>query len=384
MKEMTIERIQMHDDKTDLFEGQYPIPDGISYNSALLMGDEIVVMDTADARVCDDWMASIVRKLDGRSPKALVISHMEPDHSGSIKALVKLYPDIELVGNAKTFAMLDQFFGGEAPAQKRVVVKDGDSYFFGESEMKFIFAPMVHWPEVMLCYLPVEKVLFSADAFGRFGPAEKSYPWTDEGRRYYTNIVGKYGTQVKAVLKKAAGLDIERICPLHGPDLEGEEIASALSLYEKWSDYEPEDSGTLVAYAGFHGNTRAAAELMEKTLIALGNEVTLIDLARTHKSYAVAEAFKHKHLILASTTYDAAYMPAMEQYLLTLKAKNLQNRTVGLIENGTWAPMAAKHMRGVLETMKGMEILEDVITIRSSMNEKNREEIARLAEKIAR
>ncbi len=384
MSQVKVHRFSMYDKDIDLFEGQYPVENGVTYNTTILENEQLVLLDTVDARMCDAWMAKILRFLDGRHPDALVISHMEPDHSGSLKALCALYPEMKLVGNAKTFGMVDAFTAETPLSNPRVTVKDGETFAFGDATLKFVFAPMVHWPEVMLCYQPETKTLFAADAFGRFGSANAEDPWTEEGRRYYTNIVGKYGAQVKAVLAKAKGLEIETVCPLHGPDLCGEQLAKVLALYEKWASYTPEDNGTLVAYAGFHGHTKEAAELMAKTLIALGSEVTLIDLARTNKSYAVAAAFRHKNMVLAATTYDGAYMPAMEQFLIAIKAKNLQGRNVGLIENGSWAPMAGKHMRAVLETMKGMEILPQMVTIRSAMNAANREEIAHMAEALVR
>ncbi|MBO5535708.1 MAG: FprA family A-type flavoprotein [Clostridia bacterium] len=384
MSQLKVHRFSMIDKDIDLFEGQYPVENGVTYNTTILENEQLVLLDTVDARMCDAWMAKILRFLDGRRPDALVISHMEPDHSGSLKALCALYPEMKLVGNAKTFGMVDAFTAEAPLSNPRVTVKDGETFAFGDATLKFVFAPMVHWPEVMLCYQPETKTLFAADAFGRFGSANAEDPWTEEGRRYYTNIVGKYGAQVKAVLAKAKGLEIETVCPLHGPDLCGEQLGKVLALYEKWASYTPEDNGTLVAYAGFHGHTKEAAELMAKTLIALGNEVTLIDLARTNKSYAVAAAFRHKNMVLAATTYDGAYMPAMEQFLIAIKAKNLQGRNVGLIENGSWAPMAGKHMRAVLETMKGMEILPQTVTIRSAMNAANREEIAHMAEALVR
>lgn len=384
MSQVKVHRFFMYDKDIDLFEGQYPVENGVTYNTTILENEQLVLLDTVDARMCDAWMAKILRFLDGRHPDALVISHMEPDHSGSLKALCALYPEMKLVGNAKTFGMVDAFTAEAPLSNPRVTVKDGETFAFGDATLKFVFAPMVHWPEVMLCYQPETKTLFAADAFGRFGSANAEDPWTEEGRRYYTNIVGKYGAQVKAVLAKAKGLEIETVCPLHGPDLCGEQLAKVLALYEKWASYTPEDNGTLVAYAGFHGHTKEAAELMAKTLIALGSEVTLIDLARTNKSYAVAAAFRHKNMVLAATTYDGAYMPAMEQFLIAIKAKNLQGRNVGLIENGSWAPMAGKHMRAVLETMKGMEILPQMVTIRSAMNAANREEIAHMAEALVR
>jgi len=384
MSQLKVHRFSMIDKDIDLFEGQYPVENGVTYNTTILENEQLVLLDTVDARMCDAWMAKILRFLDGRRPDALVISHMEPDHSGSLKALCALYPEMKLVGNAKTFGMVDAFTAEAPLSNPRVTVKDGETFAFGDATLKFVFAPMVHWPEVMLCYQPETKTLFAADAFGRFGSANAEDPWTEEGRRYYTNIVGKYGAQVKAVLAKAKGLEIETVCPLHGPDLCGEQLGKVLALYEKWASYTPEDNGTLVAYAGFHGHTKEAAELMAKTLIVLGSEVTLIDLARTNKSYAVAAAFRHKNMVLAATTYDGAYMPAMEQFLIAIKAKNLQGRNVGLIENGSWAPMAGKHMRAVLETMKGMEILPQTVTIRSAMNAANREEIAHMAEALVR
>ena len=384
MSQLKVHRFSMIDKDIDLFEGQYPVENGVTYNTTILENEQLVLLDTVDARMCDAWMAKILRFLDGRRPDALVISHMEPDHSGSLKALCALYPEMKLVGNAKTFGMVDAFTAEAPLSNPRVTVKDGETFAFGDATLKFVFAPMVHWPEVMLCYQPETKTLFAADAFGRFGSADAEDPWTEEGRRYYTNIVGKYGAQVKAVLAKAKGLEIETVCPLHGPDLCGEQLGKVLALYEKWASYTPEDNGTLVAYAGFHGHTKEAAELMAKTLIALGSEVTLIDLARTNKSYAVAAAFRHKNMVLAATTYDGAYMPAMEQFLIAIKAKNLQGRNVGLIENGSWARMAGKHMRAVLETMKGMEILPQMVTIRSAMNAANREEIAHMAEALVR
>lgn len=384
MSQVKVHRFSMYDKDIDLFEGQYPVENGVTYNTTILENEQLVLLDTVDARMCDAWLAKILRCLDGRRPDALVISHMEPDHSGSLKALCALYPEMKLVGNAKTFGMVDAFTAEAPLSNPRVTVKDGETFAFGDATLKFVFGPMVHWPEVMLCYQPETKTLFAADAFGRFGSGNAEDPWTEEGRRYYTNIVGKYGAQVKAVLAKAKGLDIETVCPLHGPDLCGEQLAKVLALYEKWAGYTPEDNGTLVAYAGFHGHTKEAAELMAKTLIALGNEVTLIDLARTNKSFAVAAAFRHKNMVLAATTYDGAYMPAMEQFLIAIKAKNLQGRNVGLIENGSWAPMAGKHMRAVLETMKGMEILPQTVTIRSAMNAANREEIAHMAEALVR
>ena len=379
LENVKVNRLFIEDREIDLFEGQYPVPEGVTYNTAVLEGEKTIIVDTVDHRCCGAWMEQLEAMLSGKKPEYLIISHMEPDHSGSISSLCEKYPEIELIGNAKTFSMLDQFTADAPIACSRKTVKEGEMLDIGGIRMQFFTAPMVHWPEVMMTYLPDEKLLFAADAFGRFGDADPQSPWSDEGRRYYTNIVGKYGTQVQMALKKASALEIQKICPLHGPDLEGELLTQVLEYYKKWSTYTPEDEGTLVAYAGFHGNTKKAAEEMAAVLENAGNSVALIDLARTNKSYAVAEAFRHKHLVLAATTYDASYMPAMEAFLNAIKAKGLQGRRVGLIENGTWAPMAAKLMRAQLETMKNMEICEEQVTLRSVMTQKNREEIAMLA-----
>ena len=308
---------------------------------------------------------------------------MEPDHAGSIAALCARQPQLKLVANARTFAILDQFSGDNPLAQERVTVADGGALALGSHTLHFVLAPMVHWPEVMAVYEDREKVLFSADGFGNFGSLTDTDAWADEARRYYGNIVGKYGAQVQGLLKKAAALEIRTICPLHGPQLSGEALDRALTLYGLWAAWKPEQSGVLVAYASFHGHTAEAAKLLAEKLHAQGETVEVIDLNRVHKSYAVSAAFKYDRMALCATTYDSAYAPAMEAFLSSLKLKGMQGRKVALVENGTWAPMAAKHMRAVLDTMKNMQTLDRQVTIRSAMNTKNREELAELAQALA-
>ena len=361
------------DDLTlSLFENQYPVqPMGVSYNSYLILDEKIAVMDSVDARAADEWLAKLAHELDGRSPDYLVISHMEPDHSGSILRLAERYPEMQLVGNAKTFAMLRQFFGAKAPTDDRLLeVGEGETLPLGAHTLHFMLAPMVHWPEVMVAYEETEKILFSADAFGRFGALSRTAaaPWAPQARRYYYNIVGKYGAQVQALLKKAAALDIRTICPLHGPVLTGD-LGKYLNYYDIWSSYKPEEpEKILVASASIHGHTRAAAHLMAEKLRAKGAKVVEMDLTRTDVSYAVTEAFRCGKIVLACATYDGFLFPPMENLLTHLKTKSFQNRTVGLMENGTWAPMAAKLMRAELEGMKNITVCENVVTIRSAAN----------------
>ena len=355
-----------------LFENQYPVqPMGVSYNSYLILDEKIAVMDSVDARAADEWLAKLAHELDGRRPDYLVISHMEPDHSGSILRLAEKYQEMKLVGNTKTFTMLRQFFGAKAPTDDRLLeVGEGETLPLGAHTLHFMLAPMVHWPEVMVAYEETEKLLFSADAFGRFGSLGRTAnaPWAPQARRYYYNIVGKYGAQVQALLKKAAALDIRTICPLHGPVLTGD-LGKYLSYYDIWSSYKPEEpEKILVASASIHGHTRAAAHLMAEKLRAKGAKVVEMDLTRTDVSYAVTEAFRCGKIVLACATYDGFLFPPMENLLAHLKTKNFQNRTVGLMENGTWAPMAAKLMRAELESMKNITLCENVVTIRSAAN----------------
>lgn len=365
--------IGVDDPTLDLFESQYPVPNGVSYNSYLIVDEKIAVLDTVDARATDRWLQNLEAELAGRTPDYLVISHMEPDHAANAALLCEKYPAMQVVGNAKTFPMLEQFFGPAAvPAARRVLVKEGDTLPLGAHTLQFFMAPMVHWPEVMISYEQSEGLLFSADGFGRFGSRDPEEDWAAEARRYYLNIVGKYGVQVQALLKKTAGLQISAICPLHGPVLRGKAIGKAAALYDTWSSYRPEQpEAVLVAYASIYGHTRAAALRAAEILKAKGVPVTVMDLSRTEVSYAVAEAFRCGRLLLASVTYDGGLFPPMESFLHHLKAKNYQQRAVGLIENGTWAPMAAKQMRALLELMKGVEVRGETVAIRSALNGQN-------------
>lgn len=375
-------RLSVMDNDIDLFEGQYPVPDGVSYNSYLIEDEQLCLLDTVDARKQDEWLAGLNEALDGRKLDYLVISHMEPDHAGSIAALCACQPQVKLVANAKTFVMLDQFTGEHPLVQERITVGEGGTLALGSHTLHFVLAPMVHWPEVMVAYEDSQKVLFSADGFGNFGSLTYTDAWADEARRYYCNIVGKYGVQVQGLLKKAAALEIASVCPLHGPQLGGDALAHALELYGHWAAWKPEEKGVLVAFASFHGHTAEAAKYMAKCLEELGEKVELIDLNRVHKSYAVSAAFRFDRMVLCANTYDGAYAPAMEAFLSILKIKGLQGRKAALVENGTWAPMAAKHMRAAMEGMKNMTILDMQVTIRSAMSEKNRMEIEQMAKEI--
>lgn len=377
-----ITRMSVMDEDIDLFEGQYPVPQGVSYNSYLIEDEKLCLLDTVDARKQEEWLAGLDEKLAGRKLDYLVISHLEPDHAGTIGALCRRHPEMTLVSNAKAFAFLEQFTAGEPIALPRKVVAEGGTLELGVHTLHFVMAPMVHWPEVMVEYEEKEKVLFSADGFGNFGGLVYTPDWADEARRYYTNIVGKYGVQVQALLKKASALDIASVCPLHGPQLSGEALARALDLYGHWAAWKPEEKGVLVAFASFHGHTAEAAKLMAECLEARGEKVERIDLNRVHKSYAVSAAFRFDRMVLCANTYDGAYSPAMEAFLSALKIKGLQGRRVALIENGTWAPMAAKQMRAAMEGMKNMTILDTQVTIRSAMSEKNCAEIEQLAKEI--
>ena len=362
------------DDLTlSLFENQYPVqPMGVSYNSYLILDEKIAVMDSVDARAADEWLAKLAHELDGRSPDYLVISHMEPDHSGSILRLAERYPEMQLVGNAKTFAMLRQFFGAKAPTDDRLLeVGEGETLPLGTHTLHFMLAPMVHWPEVMVAYEETEKILFSADAFGRFGALSRTAgaPWAPQARRYYYNIVGKYGAQVQALLKKASALEIKTVCPLHGPVLTGEALGEALRLYDLWSRWQSESpDDILLAHASIHGNTARAAELLKQKLEAKGARVTLCDLTATEVSYAVANAFYCGKLVLACSTYDGAMFPPMEEFLTHLQAKGFRSRSVGLMENGSWAPAAARLMRARLEEMKDLRVCDAVVSLRSALS----------------
>lgn len=358
--------VGVNDRDIDLFEGQYVVPEGVSYNSYLIMDEKIALMDTVDARKSEEWLANIKVVLGARQPDYLVVSHMEPDHAGSIAAVAEEFPDMKIVGNAKTFTFMGQFFDFDIDS-KKVVVAEGDELSLGKHNLKFIMAPMVHWPEVMMTYESSEKILFSADGFGKFGALDAEEDWACEARRYYFNIVGKYGAQVQAVLKKLAGAEVNAICPLHGPVLK-ENLSYYIGLYDTWSSYRPEDEGVLVAYASIYGNTAGAAKQIAEMLKEKGaKKVAIADLARDDMAEAIEDAFRYDKMVLACSTYDGGIFPCMEDFLSHLKAKNYQKRTVALIENGTWAPMAGKKMREILEGMKDVKVLENTVTIRSAV-----------------
>ena len=359
------------DDKTiDLFESQYTVPNGVSYNSYVILDEKIAVMDTADPRVTDEWLNNLDVELNGRTPDYLVVSHMEPDHSGSLKAFLEKYPETTLVGNAKTFPMMAQFVEAELFENRKHVVAEGDTLSLGEHQLTFVMAPMVHWPEVMVEYESTEKILFSADGFGKFGALDTEEPWIDEARRYYLNIVGKYGASVQALLKKAATLDIEKICPLHGPILT-ENLGYYINLYDTWSSYKPEEEGVLIVSASIHGNTKRAALRLNEKLQQAGVKTQFIDITRDSMSEAVAQAFYWDKMVCLAATYDGGLFPPMQDFLHHLTAKAYQNRKVAFVENGTWAPQAAKCMKAILEPMKNLEFVEPVVTIKSTLSAEN-------------
>ena len=368
------------DDKTiDLFESQYVVPNGISYNSYLIKDQKNTVMDTVDKRATEQWLKNLDDALEGEQVDYLVVLHMEPDHASNIQILAEKFPQMKIVGNAKTFTMINQFFDLDLTG-RTVTVKENDTLSLGTHTLQFIMAPMVHWPEVMVAYEQSEKLLFSADGFGKFGALDTKEDWADESRRYYFNIVGKYGMQVQALLKKAAALDIQKICPLHGPVL-SENLGYYINKYDIWSRYQPEDDGVLIAYASIHGHTVEAANQMAAFLKEKGaKQVVLTDLARDDMAQAVSDAFRYDKLLLAAASYNADVFPCMETFLLHLKGKNYQNRTVGILENGSWAPSAAKTMRSILDQMKNLRICEPVVTIRSAMKSTDLPAMEQLAE----
>lgn len=377
----SIKYIGVNDKTLDLFESQYKIPNGVSYNSYVILDKKVAIMDTVDSRATDEWIANLEKTLDGRTVDYLVISHLEPDHSANIQNLMERYPEMKLVGNKKTFDMLPQFFDMDITGKTHLVA-EGDELNLGDHTLQFFMAPMVHWPEVMVEYEKKEKILFSADGFGKFGTLDIKDEWTDEARRYYLNIVGKYGSPVQVLLKKAATLDIKTICPLHGPILK-ENLSYYIDKYNTWSKYEPEEDGVLVAYASIHGNTANAAKKMASILEEKGaKKVVLFDLSRQDMSEAVTNAFIYDKLVLAGATYDGGVFPCMEEFLLHLKSKNYQKRTVGIIENGSWAPMAAKTMEGILEKMRNLTICDSIVTIKSVAKEQDFENMRQLADEI--
>lgn len=370
------------DHQLDLFEGLYPVPCGVSYNSYVIMDEKIAVMDAVDTHFGGLWLDNVRKVLDGRQPDFLIVHHMEPDHSASIALFMTAFPESIIVASAKAFPMMQAFFGDDY-ARRRIIVKEGDVLCLGKHTLSFIAAPMVHWPEVIMTYDQTDKVLFSADAFGKFSTLDVQEDWTDEARRYYFGIVGKYGAQVQAVLKKAAALEIQSICPLHGPVLQGSTLTNALQLYDTWSSYKAEESGVVIAHASVYGNTREAAFQLAKQLEAKGVKVVLHDLTREDISAALADAFRYDRLVLAAATYNADVFPPMKTFLHWLTERGYRSRTIGLIENGSWAPMAGKVMRTAMEGCKDVTILEPLVSIRSALNEETTAQLNALADALA-
>ena len=376
-----IKYVGVNDHQVDLFEGQYVVPNGMAYNSYVILDEKIAVMDTVDIHFAKEWLANVETVLDGRTPDYLVVQHMEPDHSANIQNFMEKYPDTTIVGNAKTFTMMEQFFNLDSQV-KRLTVQDKGTLSLGKHELTFVFAPMVHWPEVMVTYDSTDKVLFSADGFGKFGALDVEENWDDEARRYYIGIVGKYGMQVQKLLKEASALDIQIICPLHGPVLT-ENLGHYLEKYDIWSSYRPEEKGVLIAYASVYGNTKKAAELLAEKLKVKGcPNVVLADLARTDMAKCVEDAFRYSHLVLATLTYNADVFPCMKTFINQLTERSYQNRTVGFMENGTWAPTAKKVMQTMLEKSKNLTYLENNVTIKSAVHEDTEAAIEAMAEEI--
>lgn len=375
-----IKYIGVNDKTLDLFESQYIIPNGVSYNSYIIEDEKTTIMDTVDKRAVSEWINNMEKELGETEPAYLVVSHLEPDHSAGINILVEKYPKMKIILSKKAADMLPQFINKDL-SEKLIIVKEGDEISLGEHKLTFVMAPMVHWPEVMFTYEQTEKVLFSADGFGKFGALDAEEDWACEARRYYFNIVGKYGMQVQAVLKKAANLEIKTICPLHGPILT-ENLEYYINKYDIWSSYKPEDEGVLIAYNSIHGNTGKAVEKLAEILRKKGVEnVVVSDLSRSDMAEVIEDAFRYDKMIIASPTYDAGLFPTTEKFLRHLKAKNYQNRKVGLIENGSWAPMAGKHMKDILKDMKDISICEPMVTIKTTMNDETVSKIEELAEK---
>ena len=370
------------DKETKLFEGQYVLENGMSYNSYLIKDEKNVILDTIDQNVTELWMENLEKSLNGEKPDYLIVSHMEPDHAYNIGKLIEKYPDMKIVGNQITFNMISKFFRDIDLSNKKFVVMEGDILDIGKHKLQFFMAPMVHWPEVMVTYEQTEKILFSADGFGKFGAIEAKEDWYCEARRYYFGIVGKYGMQVQALLNKVSNLEIKMICPLHGPILK-ENLKYYIDKYKTWSSYEPEDEGIYIACASIHGNTLKAGKKMEEICKSYGNKkVVLADLTKTDWAETVEDAFRYSGLIVASVTYDASLFPCVQDFIYHLKIKNYQNRKVGIIQNGSWAPASGKLLREAFENMKSIDIREPVVNIKSSMNQANVEEMEKLAESI--
>ena len=378
-----IKYVGVNDRIIDLFEGQYEVPNGIAYNSYAVIGEKVAIMDTVDASFGEEWLGNIKTALEGRTPDYLVVQHMEPDHSSNISAFANEYPDAKIVASQKAFAMMKNFYGNDF-AENRIVVGEGDTLDLGGRTLTFMTAPMVHWPEVIVSFDSLDKVLFSADAFGKFGTLDTDEDWACEARRYYFGIVGKYGVQVQALLKKASALEIEKICPLHGPIL-SENLEYYLNLYNTWSSYGVESEGVVIAYTSVYGNTKKAVELLAEELRELGcPKVAVNDLARCDMAEAVEDAFRYGKLILATTTYNGDIFPFMKEFIEHLTDHNFQNRTIGLMENGSWAPMASKVMTSMFEKSKNITFAQNTVKIMSAVNETNIAEIKALAEEILR
>ena len=377
-----IKYIGVNDHDIDLFEGQYVVPNGMSYNSYVILDEKIAVMDSVDQNFGEEWLKNLEAALEGRKPDYLVVHHMEPDHSANVANFLEHYPEAVVVSSAKAFTMIKQFFGYDY-ADRRIVVGEGDSLSLGKHVLNFVTAPMVHWPEVIMSYESTEKVLFSADAFGKFGALDVEEEWDCEARRYYIGIVGKYGAQVQALLKKAAKLDIAMVCPLHGPVLK-EDLGYYINLYDIWSSYRVESDGILIAYTSVYGHTKKAVELLAQKLEAKGQKVTVTDLARDDMAEAVEDAFRYGKLVLATTTYNGDMFPFMKEFIHHLTERNFQNRTIGIIENGSWAPIAGKVMRKMLEGSKNLTFTENNVKIFSAMNDENRKQVEALAEELCR
>lgn len=373
----------VNDHAVDLFESQYSVPNGMAYNSYLIMDDQTVVMDTVDAHFTDEWITKIAAALGDRAPDYLVVQHMEPDHAGSIDAFAQAYPTTKIVSSAKAFVMMQQFFGTDY-ADRRIVIKEGDTLPLGHHTLHFVTAPMVHWPEVIMTYDDADKVLFSADAFGKFGALDVEEEWLPEARRYFIGIVGKYGVQVQAVLKKAAGLDIETICSLHGPILHKEQLADVLAAYDTWSAYRPETDGILVAYTSIYGHTADAAEQLAEELRTKGQQVVVMDLARCDMAEAVAQAFRFSKLVLATPTYNGDVFPFTKTFIEHLTERNYQNRTVALMENGSWAPTAARVMRKMFEASKNLTILDETVTVKGSLDDASTAQLHALVDALSK
>ena len=373
--------VGVNDHDVDLFEGQYIVPNGMSYNSYVIMDEKIAVMDTVDINFTEEWLGNLENALGGRKPDYLIVQHMEPDHAANIKNFAEAYPEAKIVSNAKAFAMMDNFFEMDIEARK-ITVENGGTLALGKHELTFVFAPMVHWPEVMVTYDSTDKILFSADGFGKFGALDVDEEWDCEARRYFIGIVGKYGAQVQALLKKAAALDIQIICPLHGPALT-EDLGHYINLYDIWSSYSVESEGVMIAYASVYGNTKKAAEILAEKLEQKGcPKVVLCDLAREDMAEAVEDAFRYGKLVLASITYNADIFPFMKHFIDALTERNYQKRTVGLIENGSWAPMAAKVMKSMFEKSKDITWLDTTVTIKSAVKAENIEQLEKMADEL--